>query len=149
MSFRELTLEKDPNCPVCGKNPTIHELIDYEQFCGFKKAEEEEPIEKITAIELKKRLDNGDRIQFIDIREPHERAIVKFPNAKVMPLGQLVRRMDELDSSIDSVFLCKIGQRSILGIKSLREAAYSGRLLNLEDGLNSWAQHVDKTMPVY
>jgi adenylyltransferase/sulfurtransferase len=149
MAFRELKLDKDPNCPVCGKNPTIRELVDYEQFCGLKKAEESEPIEAITAVHLKQRLDSGDRIQFIDIREPHERAIVKFPNAIIMPLGQLIRRMDELDQGVDSVFLCKIGQRSILGIRALREAGYKGRLLNLEDGLNAWARNVDKSMPVY
>jgi adenylyltransferase/sulfurtransferase len=66
-----------------------------------------------------------------------------------MPLGQLVRRMDELNPDVDSVFLCKIGQRSILGIRALREAGYKGKLLNLEDGLNSWAANVDKTMPIY
>jgi len=149
MAFRELKLDKDPNCPVCGKNPSIRELVDYEQFCGLKRNQDSEPIETITAIDLKKRLDNGESIQFIDIREPHERAIVKFPDAKIMPLGQLVRRMDELDTSVDSVFLCKIGQRSILGIRALREAGYKGRLLNLQDGLNAWARDVDKTMAVY
>jgi len=149
MKFRELNLEKDPNCPVCGKNPSIKELIDYEQFCGLKKDQNSEPIDTITAIDLKKRLDAGDKIQFIDIREPHERAIVKFPNAIIMPLGQLVRRMEELDTSIDSVFLCKIGQRSILGIRALREAGYKGKLLNLQDGLNAWARDVDNSMPVY
>ncbi|MDR1811965.1 MAG: molybdopterin-synthase adenylyltransferase MoeB [Candidatus Fibromonas sp.] len=149
MSFRELKLEKEPNCPVCGENPSIKELIDYEQFCGLKKNKEEEPIETVTAIDLKQRLDSGERIQFIDIREPHERAIVKFPNALVMPLGQISRRMEELDPSAAAVFLCKIGQRSILGIKALREAGYKGKMLNLQDGLNAWARDVDKTMPVY
>jgi sulfur-carrier protein adenylyltransferase/sulfurtransferase len=149
MAFRELKLEKNPDCPVCGKAPSIHELIDYEQFCGLKKKADEKPIETITALELKKRLDNGDKIQFIDIREPHERAIVKFPDALVIPLGQLERRMDELDPSIDAVFLCKIGQRSILGIRALQEAGYKGKLLNLLDGLNAWARDVDKSMPVY
>jgi len=149
MKFRELNLEKDPNCPVCGKNPSIKELIDYEQFCGLKKDQNSEPIETITAIDLKKRLDAGDKIQFIDIREPHERAIVKFPNAIIMSLGQLVRRMEELDTSIDSVFLCKIGQLSILGIRALRDAGYKGKLLNLQDGLNAWARDVDRSMPVY
>jgi len=149
MAFRELKLEKNPNCPVCGKAPSIHELIDYEQFCGLKKNQDSKPIDTITAIELKKRLDNGDKIQFIDIREPHERAIVKFPDALVIPLGQLERRMDELDPSRDAVFLCKIGQRSILGIRTLQEAGYKGKLLNLLDGLNAWARDVDKSMPVY
>jgi len=149
MSFRELKLEKEKNCPVCGENPTIRELIDYEQFCGLKKNKEEKPIETITAVDLKQRLDNGENIQFIDIREPHERAIVKFPNALVMPLGQIVRRMEELDPSAVAVFLCKIGQRSILGIKALREAGYKGKMLNLQDGLNAWARDVDKSMPIY
>jgi adenylyltransferase/sulfurtransferase len=149
MTFRELKLEKNPACPVCGKEPSIHELIDYEQFCGLKKNADSRPVDTITAVELKKRLDNGDKIQFIDIREPHERAIVKFPNALIMPLGQLERRMEELDPSIDAVFLCKIGQRSILGIRALQEAGYKGRLLNLQDGLNAWARDVDKSMPIY
>jgi adenylyltransferase/sulfurtransferase len=149
MTFRELKLEKNPDCPVCGKNPAIHELIDYEQFCGLKKNQDSKPIDTITAIELKKRLDNGDKIQFIDIREPHERAIVKFPNAIIMPLGQLERRMDELDPSADAVFLCKIGQRSIFGIRALQEAGYKGKLLNLQDGLNAWARDVDNSMPIY
>jgi adenylyltransferase/sulfurtransferase len=149
MSFRELKLEKSPDCPVCGKNPTIRELIDYEQFCGLKKNPDSKPIDTITALDLKKRLDNGDRIQFIDIREPHERAIVKWPDAVVIPLGQLVRRMDEIDPTADAVFLCKIGQRSILGIRTLQEAGYTGKLLNLQDGLNAWARDVDNTMPIY
>jgi adenylyltransferase/sulfurtransferase len=149
MTFRELKLEKNPNCPVCGKNPSIHELIDYEQFCGLKRNADSKPIDTITALDLKKRIDNGDKIQFIDIREPHERAIVKFPGAAVIPLGQLERRMEELDPSIDAVFLCKIGQRSILGIRALQEAGYKGKLLNLQDGLNAWARDVDKKMPVY
>jgi len=149
MKFRELKLSKEPNCPVCGKDPSIKELIDYEEFCGLKKKTDEKPIETITATELKARLDKGDKIQLIDIREPHERAIVKFPGAIIMPLGQLQRRMNELNPQIDSVFLCKIGQRSILGIRALEEAGFTGRLLNLKDGLNAWAREVDKTMPIY
>jgi adenylyltransferase/sulfurtransferase len=149
MTFHELKLEKDPDCPVCGKNPSIRELIDYEHFCGLKKNTDSKPIDAITALELKRRLDNGEQIQFIDIREPHERAIVKFPNALIIPLGQLERRMEELDPSKDAVFLCKIGQRSILGIRALQEAGYKGKLLNLQDGLNAWARDVDKGMPVY
>ena len=149
MKFRELKLSKEPACPVCGKNPSIRELIDYEEFCGLKKKNDEKPIETITAVDLKARLDKGDKIQLIDIREPHERAIVKFPGAIVMPLGQLQRRKDELNPEIDAVFLCKIGQRSILGIRALEEVGYSGRLLNLQDGLNAWAREVDKSMPIY
>jgi adenylyltransferase/sulfurtransferase len=154
MKFRELKLDKDENCPICGKNPTIHELIDYEQFCGLKKSEAEEPVETITAADLKARFDSGVPVQIIDIREPHERAIVKFPGspdrpAKVIPLGQMTRRMDEFDPKIDAVFICKIGQRSVFAIRALREAGYRGRLINLKDGVNGWAREVDQTLPVY
>ncbi|MDR1655757.1 MAG: molybdopterin-synthase adenylyltransferase MoeB [Treponema sp.] len=149
MKFRELKLDKDPHCPICGTNPTIHELIDYEQFCGLKKNTEEDPVETITAQELKERFDRNDPLQIIDIREPHERAIARFPNAKPVPLGQMARRIDEFDSSIDAVFICKIGQRSIFAIRALREAGYTGRLLNLKDGVNAWAREVDTTLPVY
>ncbi|MDR2607238.1 MAG: molybdopterin-synthase adenylyltransferase MoeB [Treponema sp.] len=149
MKFRELRLDKDPHCPICGTNPTIRELIDYEQFCGLKKNTGEDPVETITAKELKERFDRNDPLQIIDIREPHERAIVRFPNAKPVPLGQMARRIDEFDPSIDAVFICKIGQRSIFAIRALREAGYTGRLLNLKDGVNAWAREVDTTLPVY
>jgi adenylyltransferase/sulfurtransferase len=149
MKFRELKLDNDPHCPICGENPTIHELIDYEQFCGLKKNTEEEAVDTITAKELKERFDQNDPLQIIDIREPHERAIVKFPNAKPIPLGQMTRRVDEFDPAIDAVFICKIGQRSIFAIRALREAGYTGRLLNLKDGVNAWAREVDTALPVY
>ncbi|MDR0553991.1 MAG: molybdopterin-synthase adenylyltransferase MoeB [Treponema sp.] len=149
MKFRELKLDKDEHCPVCGANPTIHALIDYEQFCGLKKSEAEEQVETITARELKERFDSGAPVQIIDIREPHERAIVKFPQAKAIPLGQMTRRVDEFDPNIDAVFICKIGQRSVFAIRALREAGYRGRLLNLKDGVNGWAREVDTSLPVY
>jgi adenylyltransferase/sulfurtransferase len=149
LKFRELQLDKDPGCPICGKEPSIHELIDYEQFCGLKNNEQEEPVETISAGELKVRLDNNEPLQIIDIREPHERAIVKFPNARAIPLGQMARRKDEFDPALDAVFICKIGQRSVFAIRALREAGYTGRLLNLKDGLNAWAREVDTSLPVY
>ncbi|MDR0842947.1 MAG: molybdopterin-synthase adenylyltransferase MoeB [Acidobacteriota bacterium] len=149
MRFRELKLRRDENCPVCGKNPTIRELIDYEQFCGLKPEHGEEPVESITAKELKVRLDAGDRIQIIDIREPHEQVIAPFPGAKYIPLGQMTRRVGEFDAAQDAVFLCKVGQRSKFAIRALREAGYQGRLLNLQDGVNAWARDVDNTLPQY
>ncbi|PVY72329.1 molybdopterin-synthase adenylyltransferase MoeB [Pectobacterium versatile] len=149
MKQRELKLEKDANCPVCGEHPTIHALIDYEEFCGLKPDEEEVPIESVTARELKAWLDAEKPLQLIDIREPHERAIVKFPDAKVIPLGQIVRRIDEFDPAVDAVFLCKIGQRSLFAIRALQRAGYTGRVLNLKDGINAWAQDVDTRLPQY
>ncbi len=149
MKQRELRLEKDPGCPVCGEHPTIHELIDYEEFCGLKSSNEEVPIESVTAKELQAWLESGKPVQLIDIREPHERAIVKFPQAKVMPLGQIVRRIDEFDPAVDAVFLCKIGQRSIFAIRALQRAGYQGRVLNLKEGINAWARDVDTRLPQY
>ncbi|KFX20103.1 molybdopterin-synthase adenylyltransferase MoeB [Pectobacterium betavasculorum] len=149
MKQRELKLEKDAHCPVCGEHPTIDALIDYEEFCGLKPNEEEVPIESVTAHELKAWLDAKKPLQLIDIREPHERAIVKFPDAKVIPLGQIVRRIDEFDPAVDAVFLCKIGQRSQFAMRALQRAGYTGRVLNLKDGINAWAQDVDTRLPQY
>ncbi|MDR1949614.1 MAG: molybdopterin-synthase adenylyltransferase MoeB [Spirochaetaceae bacterium] len=149
MKFRELKLDKDPHCPICGREPTIRELIDYEQFCGLKKGAGEEPVEVITARELKERLDKHEPLQIIDIREPHERSIARFPQSRAIPLGQMARRKDEFDPAVDAVFICKIGQRSVFAIRALREAGYTGRLLNLKDGINAWAREVDTSLPVY
>ena len=149
MKFRELTLAKDPNCPVCGPNPTVTELIDYEQFCGIGGPEVETSVNTLTPVELKNRLDSGEDIQLIDIREPHERSIASFPNSRVIPLGQLARRIDEFDPAKDAVFLCKIGQRSVFAIRALERAGYTGRMYNLQDGVNGWARDIDPSLPIY
>ena len=149
LKFRELKLEKDPECPICGKHPTITKLIDYEQFCGMKHDQDDTPVESISATELKRRFDANEPVQVIDLREPHERAYFKFPNAKAIPLGQIIRRKDELDPSIDTVFVCKIGQRSILAIRNLRSAGYTGRLMNLLDGVQGWKNEVDSSVKLF
>jgi len=127
MKFRELKLLKEPHCPICGSNPVITNL------------------EKVDYLEL----DKGEKLQIVDIREPHEQAIFKFPGAKVMPLGQIARRIDEFDPGIDTVFICKIGTRSVFAIEALREAGYAGQAFNLEDGVTAWARDVDQTLPIY
>jgi adenylyltransferase/sulfurtransferase len=149
MRYRELKISKDAHCPICGKSPSIHELIDYEDFCGLSQDDGEEPIEDIEAAALKARLDAGDALQIIDIREPHEQAFAPFPGAKYIPLGQMARRAGELDEGVDAVFLCKIGQRSKFAIRALRETGYKGKLLNLRDGVNAWARDVDPSLPQY
>lgn len=149
MKFRELKLNKDENCPICGSNPTIKTLIDYEEFCGLKKTEDEEPIEEITAVELKKRFDNNEEVQILDIREPHELAIGKLPGTKAIPFGQIVRRKAELDPARDTIVICKVGQRSQMAIRVLRESGYTGKLMNLKDGMNAWAQEIDPRMAQY
>ncbi|MDR1612927.1 MAG: molybdopterin-synthase adenylyltransferase MoeB [Planctomycetota bacterium] len=150
MEFRELTLDKDPRCPICGENPSIRGLVDYEQFCGLQRQKEaEERVEAIGAKELKAWMDGGEPIQIIDTREPHEQAIFKFPRSKYIPLGQVARRIGEFDPAIAAVFVCKIGKRSLFAIRALREAGYRGRLINLKDGVNGWVKEVDQALPIY
>ena len=152
LKWRELKIHKNDECPICGKHKTITDIeeIDYEDFCGLtQQAEQEAEVEGIEPKELKRRLDEGEKVTIIDVREPHERAIAKFPEARVIPIGQLERRQKELDSSIDTVFVCKEGKRSILAVNTLREAGYTGPLYNLKGGTNAWAKEVDKEFPIY
>lgn len=137
-----LQVHKDENCPVCGKNPSIFEIedFDYEDFCGLKQAEDETPVEGIEPDELAVRIENGEPMTIVDVREPHERAIHRFPNAVVIPIGQLARRQKELDPDVDTIFICKEGKRSILAINTLREAGYKGPMYNLKGGIDATSQ---------
>src|SRR6266850_4861878 len=104
MKFREFKLRKDPKCPVCGEHPTVRELIDYEEFCGMTSQPVQpsaEPLEEIAAAELNQRLLRGDRIQIIDVREPHEYEIARIPGTRLIPLGHVVNRMNEIDAEVD------------------------------------------------
>jgi sulfur-carrier protein adenylyltransferase/sulfurtransferase len=151
MKFREFKLRKDPLCPVCGENPSIKELIDYEQFCGMKPAQPvaETKLEEITATELKARLDRGEEIQIIDVREPNEYEIAKIPGTKLIPLGQVVNRMNEIDPSRETVVHCKGGVRSAKAIEALRGVAFPGRMVNLKGGITAWSNDVDPSVPKY
>jgi adenylyltransferase/sulfurtransferase len=136
---RKVRVEKNAQCPVCGKRPEIVHVedFDYEEFCGLKQESCEIPVEGIEAEVLAERIDRGEEITIVDVREPHERAIVRFPNAIVIPIGQLVRRRKELNPDIDTVFICREGKRSILAIKTLREAGYEGAMYNLKGGMEA------------
>jgi adenylyltransferase/sulfurtransferase len=151
MKFRELKLRKDPDCSVCGENPSIKELIDYEEFCGLSPAQQatEPQPEEITATELKARLDRGDDIQIIDVREPHEYEIARIPGTKLIPLGQVVNRMNEIDPARETVCHCKAGVRSAKAIEALKRAAFPGRLINLKGGITAWSNDVDPSVPKY
>ncbi len=151
MKFREFKLRKDPNCPVCGENPTIKELIDYEQFCGLAPSQQvaAPQLEEITATELKQRLDRGDDVQIIDVREPHEFEIARIPNTKLIPLGQVVNRMNEIDSSRETVLHCKAGVRSAKAIAALKQAGFGGKLVNLKGGITAWSDEVDPSVAKY
>ena len=124
---------------MCGDAPSITavEDIDYEELCGLKVSDEEEPVEGFTPDELAKRIDNGDEILIVDVREPHERSILRFPGAVAIPIGQLARRQNELNPDHDTIFVCKEGQRSILAIRTLREAGYKGPMYNLKGGIDA------------
>jgi len=150
MRFRELKLRKNPECPVCGDHPTIKELIDYEQFCGItQQPETKSSMEEITATELKQRLDKGDDIQIIDVREPHEYQIGQIPDSHLIPLGQVLTRMDEIDPSRETVVHCKMGGRSAKAIDALQRAGFTGRLINLKGGITAWSNEVDPSVPKY
>ncbi len=150
MRFRELKLKKNPDCPLCGTHRTITKLIDYEEFCGIRG--EEAPamtdgIQEITATELKARQDRGDKLFILDVREPHEYQICNL-NGKLIPLGELPRRVNELDSSVEMVVHCRSGKRSADAIHFLQTAGFK-KLLNLKGGVLAWADEVDPRMPKY
>jgi adenylyltransferase/sulfurtransferase len=152
MKFREFKLRKDPKCPVCGEEPTVKELIDYEQFCGITPqhaAPSEPKLEEITATELNARRLRGDRIQIIDVREPHEFDIAKIPGTKLIPLNHVVTRMNEIDPEVETIVHCKGGVRSAKAIQALKRAGFSGRLINLKGGITAWSEDVDPRVPKY
>lgn len=148
MTFDELRLHKDPDCPVCGPKPTITELIDYEVFCGLDPAETPEAIWEITPIELKSRLEQGERLCLVDVREPHEWDISHLEGALLIPQDELLARMNELNSTDEIVLYCRSGKRSSRALNLLRNAGF-GRLKNLHGGINAWARTVDPSLPEY
>jgi len=149
MRFRELKLRKNPDCPVCGKNPTLKKLIDYQEFCGIRG--EEAPAEVTTSEmqveELKLRLDRGDDLFVLDVREPHEYQICNI-GGHLIPLGDLPRRVNELDTSKEIVAHCRSGVRSAKAVNFLRQAGFR-KVHNLAGGILAWADRVDPNMPKY
>jgi len=150
MKFRELKLRKNPDCPLCGDNPTIKELIDYEAFCGLNQPVADAPIlEEITATELNDLVKNNGEVQIIDVREPHEYEIAKIPNTKLIPLGEVVNRAKEIDSSRTAIIHCKAGGRSAKAIEALKNAGFTGKLINLKGGITAWSDEVDSSVQKY
>ena len=150
MKFRELKLKKNPDCPLCGTNPTIKELIDYEEFCGLNLPPAETPVvEEITATELNGLIKNDREVQIIDVREPHEYEIARIPQTKLIPLGEVIKRAKEIDSSRTAILHCKGGVRSAKAIADLRANGFSGRLINLKGGITAWSDEVDSAVPKY
>ncbi|MCG3203824.1 MAG: putative adenylyltransferase/sulfurtransferase MoeZ [Elusimicrobia bacterium] len=153
MTFRELKIQRDPDCPVCGDNPTIKELVDYEQFCGLGIGLEAPEIQtgmvpEITPQELKKLIDsNGKKVNIIDVREPYEHEISKIDGSKLIPLGQIMDRVNELDSSLEYIVICRSGSRSAKAIQQLQKIGFK-KLRNLRGGINAWAD-IDPTVAKY
>ena len=150
MQFRELKLRRNPNCPVCGENPIIRELIDYEEFCGVR-GEEQAPtqaVEEITPAELKRRLDAGDDIFLLDVREPVEWNICHLGGATLIPMNTVPARMHELDSAREMVVYCRSGKRSAQIVAFLKAAGFR-RVKNLQGGILQWSDEVDPTVPKY
>jgi molybdopterin/thiamine biosynthesis adenylyltransferase/rhodanese-related sulfurtransferase len=150
MKFRELKLRKNPSCPVCGTHPTITKLIDYYQFCGIRGEEAEAPDLKVPEMlptELKTRLDRGEDLFILDVREPHEYQICNL-KGKLIPLGELPRRVHELDSSREIVAHCRSGKRSAEAVDFLRKAGFR-KIHNLTGGILAWSDQVDPSVPKY
>ena len=155
MKFRELKLRKATECPVCGANPTVTTLIDYEQFCGIHATGPElaaaatvNPATEIASIDLKRRLDHGDSPFILDVREPNEYQINRIAGSTFMPLGEVPRRYAELNPDQEMVVLCKLGVRSAKAADFLRSVGFT-KVLNLKGGILDWIDKVDPTQPRY
>jgi adenylyltransferase/sulfurtransferase len=155
MRFRELKLRKDPDCPVCGTHPTVTKLIDYEQFCGIRPEPAATPSTgaavnewETTSVDLKKRIDAGDDVFILDVREPNEYQICKIPGSVLIPLGELPRRYAELPKDKDIVAHCKMGGRSAKAMEFLQTVGFK-RVKNLKGGILDWIDKVDPSQPKY
>jgi adenylyltransferase/sulfurtransferase len=150
MSFREMKLRKDPSCPICGENPTVTELIDYEEFCGIPQANaahQENGVPEITVQELKQKMDNGEPINVLDVREPHEYEVANI-GVRLVPLGELPRRLAEFDQNENFAIHCKTGGRSAKAVKLLQDAGF-GNVYNVKGGITAWSEEIDPSVPKY
>jgi molybdopterin/thiamine biosynthesis adenylyltransferase/rhodanese-related sulfurtransferase len=152
MSFDFVKLRKNPDCKVCGANPEVTELIDYEAFCGVPGHDHDEGSAgggwDIEPLELQKRIEQGNHLRLIDVREPHELEISHIEGARLIPLGQLASRLPELDSAEDIVLFCKSGTRSTRALELLLSAGFR-KVKNLKGGINAWVRQVDPSQPIY
>jgi adenylyltransferase/sulfurtransferase len=149
MKFRELRLRKNLDCPVCGAMPTVTKLIDYYEFCGIRGEEAPVTVQvpEIEPTELKRRLDAGEDIFILDVREPHEYQICNL-KGYLLPLGELPKRAHELDSARTIVSHCRSGKRSAEAVDFLRKAGFR-KVWNLKGGILAWSDQVDPSVPKY
>jgi sulfur-carrier protein adenylyltransferase/sulfurtransferase len=145
VKFRELNLRRDPQCPVCGENPTIFAPIDYDQFCGVRV---DQAVPTISVHEVKRKMDTHEAFQLIDVREPFEYEIARIDGAKLIPLGEITDRADELPREQLIVVHCHSGQRSAQAVRLLRQRGFAD-VYNLEGGIDAWSDQIDPTVPKY
>lgn len=150
MEFRTVKIRRNPNCPVCGDNPTIRELIDYEEFCGLRRGEVPESDDMFIAPQkLKRKIDAGEPLLLLDVREPEELEISEFPHPyKNIPVDDLPERVNELDLTTDIVIFCRNDMRSRLAAQMLNRLGFT-RVKVLKGGINAWAQEIDPSVPQY
>jgi sulfur-carrier protein adenylyltransferase/sulfurtransferase len=152
VSVDYVNLRKNPNCKICSPAAEITELIDYEAFCGVPGHDHDEGSAgegwDITPQQLVERLESGNSIRLIDVREPHELEISRLPEADLIPMGQLAARLSELDSAEELVLFCKSGARSARALELLASAGFR-KIKNLKGGINAWAREVDPSLPIY
>ena len=147
MSFKELQLQKDPQCPICGKNATIKSLIDYETFCGLAESERLGEENEISVAELKQRMDRGD-VNLIDVRDAQEYEICRISGSRLLPLREIPDRVNEFNLTDEYIFHCHTGVRSARAVSLLRELGFK-RVKNLKGGIDAWAEEIDTSIPRY
>ncbi|MFQ5630803.1 MAG: ThiF family adenylyltransferase, partial [bacterium] len=150
MRFREVRLRKDPDCPICGEKRTIHELIDYQEFCGIPDTaynDEYDPAIEITATDLAKKLER-ELISLVDVREPYEWELGHIEAATLIPLGDLPARLNEIDGAKEIIAYCRTGVRSLKALDVLKKAGYTS-VRHLRGGIHSWSKEVDSSIPRY
>ena len=152
MSFQTVKVHKNPGCRICGENPDISELIDYEDFCGIAAHDHDAGSAgkdwDITAEDLAAQLNEGVNLRLIDVREPHEQEISNLDGSELIPLGEFASRLSELDSAQEIVLFCKSGTRSTRALEILVSAGFK-KVKNLKYGINAWALEVDPSLPIY
>lgn len=152
MSFQTIRIRRDPDCPVCGLNPTIKELIDYDQFCGIgnekKKDDTGGSVDEITVRELSEKINRKDNFVLVDVREPQEYRIGNIPGSRLIPLGDITQRSNELDTSDEIVVHCKLGGRSAQAIETLKKMGFQ-KLINVKGGIDAWSKEIDPSVPRY
>jgi adenylyltransferase/sulfurtransferase len=152
MHIRELKLRKDPSCPICSNHPTIKSLIDYEEFCGIGRGQEQSAVNnvdmEITTQELKKILDDKKKVVILDVREPHEYEICHLKDSVLIPLGDLANRVNELDTADEIIAHCHHGMRSLKAAHLLKEMGFK-KVKSLKGGIHAWATDVEPDMATY